>query len=580
MIDPREQRSRLFGAFRELFRRLGEAAPLVVVIDDLQWADADSRALLSELMAPPGAPRLLLVATVRTDNTKEESLEISQLGDLMRDAIRLPVERLLPDEARDSPSDWSATARARASWTQSSSRAWPRGIPCSSTHSCVMPAWSTTRRPGHRSRKRCGRASLRCRPMRAACSSSSRSRAVVSRRRLWVLRRDSRSPSSRTTSRCCAPRTSSPPPAADRAITSRRITTEFAARCWLTSMHPRSASHHRRLAERSRATNHIDPEALTVHWREAGELAKAATFAKLAAEKATSALAFDRAAASTRSASRCSAASAPRDATSCGTRRRSRTPDEAAKRGSQYLLAAEGASASESIELRRRAAEQLLRSGRIDEGLAAIEHVCERRRPRADDHAEGRARVAAVPPRARRARGLRVPRARRESTFRKRAQKIDICWSVSAGSRFVDTIRGADFQSRQLLLALRAGEPYRIVRALAMETGLRGIRRRGHAQAHRQAAGEQRPSSRAASIVRTPSGLSVGRGTAAFLQGRWRDGFALNTEAEAILRDHCTGVTWELDTARFMALWSAFYRGDSRASAPRPSAPRRVRGAR
>lgn len=99
-LDPREQRDRLFGALRELLRRISEAAPLVIAIDDLQWTDADSLALLAELVAEPGAPRLLFVATVRTEDAKRESLERAQLEQVMEGAILLPVERLLPDEAR------------------------------------------------------------------------------------------------------------------------------------------------------------------------------------------------------------------------------------------------------------------------------------------------------------------------------------------------------------------------------------------------------------------------------------------------------------------------------------------------
>src|SRR5207245_8709517 len=38
---------------------------LVLILDDLQWSDADSLAMLRELSRPPHAPSLLLLATVR-----------------------------------------------------------------------------------------------------------------------------------------------------------------------------------------------------------------------------------------------------------------------------------------------------------------------------------------------------------------------------------------------------------------------------------------------------------------------------------------------------------------------------------
>ena len=43
---------------------------------------------------------------------------------------------------------------------------------------------------------------------------------------------------------------------------------------------------------------------------------------------------------------------------------------------------------------------------------------------------------------------------------------------LPAGLARVDFIRAADFQSLNLLLSLRAGEPYRVARALAMEAAL------------------------------------------------------------------------------------------------------------
>jgi predicted ATPase len=64
--NPLALRAQAFQELKRLLAAMAERARLVIFIDDLQWADKDSLALLQHLLDPPDAPRFLLIATRRS----------------------------------------------------------------------------------------------------------------------------------------------------------------------------------------------------------------------------------------------------------------------------------------------------------------------------------------------------------------------------------------------------------------------------------------------------------------------------------------------------------------------------------
>ncbi len=226
-----------------------------------------------------------------------------------------------------------------------------------------------------------------------------------------------------------------------------------------------------------------------------------------------------------------------------------------------YQEAAIGADQLELIELQRRAAYQFLVSGHIDEGLSAFGAILDRvglslpPTPR-------RALLRLLLSRARlRLRGLRFRERAAAEVPGEKLELIDISRSVAVGISVVDVIRGADYQTRSLLLALEAGEPVRIALALGWEAvhvacqGRPAWRRTERLVA---AAGSL------ADRLGNPHALgmaSLSAGAAEFLIGRHLRALEFADRAAAIFRDRCTGVIWELDTTRIFALWALWSLG-------------------
>jgi hypothetical protein len=113
----------------------------------------------------------------------------------------------------------------------------------------------------------------------------------------------------------------------------------------------------------------------------------------------------------------------------------------------------------------------------------------------------------------------------------------------------VDVIRAADFQVRHLILALSAGEPYRIARALAMEVGHSTTRGARSQQRTDKLLGIMQAIAERANHPHALGLAKLWAGASASLQGRHVRALEMSQQAETMLREKCTGVTWELDTA-------------------------------
>lgn len=73
-VDHQELRRRASVALRDLLNRIADLHPVTLWIDDLQWGDVDSVALLREAMRPPDALDALIVITCRVEQFERSSI--------------------------------------------------------------------------------------------------------------------------------------------------------------------------------------------------------------------------------------------------------------------------------------------------------------------------------------------------------------------------------------------------------------------------------------------------------------------------------------------------------------------------
>jgi len=559
-VDLFTLRKQAFGALRELLGRIARRQPLVIYLDDLQWADADSIFLLEDLFRPPDAPPLLLVGSFRTEDIDARPFLKQLLLQTGTDTCReLFVDPLQGGEARElARSLFSATGVSIEPFVESivreaggspflleqltqyammSERAATAGI----TLTTMLEERISQLPEG--SRQFLDTLAVARRPVNqdvavnAAGLHDDPLKVLSSLRATQFVR--------------------SGGAGYGVELYHDRIGETFES---LLSDDERRQIH-RRLAQAIEARGLDDPEGLYEDYLGAGEEDRAALHAKAAARKAASALAFDRAALYCRRAIELmpdaenvvdlkielgnSLANAGR-------------PAEAAR---EFLEAAKVSAPRRALDLQQRAGAQLLTGGHIDEGLEVFRVVLE----------SAGFKLAKGPKRALlslilhrlwlRLRGLEFIERDISSIPEGDLLRIDICWAVAAGLGVVDLIRGADFQSRHLLLALRAGEIYRVARAMAFEVGQTAAKGGATHERALQLADRTEALARRAGNPHA-TGLAIwARGLSAYLIGHWKEASEFCERAAEVLRDQCTGVTWELTiTYRFM-LGALLWRG-------------------
>jgi hypothetical protein len=236
---------------------------------------------------------------------------------------------------------------------------------------------------------------------------------------------------------------------------------------------------------------------------------------------------------------------------------------------SAYKEAAHYANPADALELERRAAHQLLRTGNVADGLNTVTGVLERL-------------------------GVKLPRSAGAAVFSLYLRRLrlnlrgtgfeardpshvppndlvraDVLGSLARALSIVDLVRGADAQTRHLLLALKLGDPARLARALALESGY---------QAMTSDIDDDRwlkPLTRAEALAEhvrdsQARGLALWvRAAASFLRGAFRENVQVATEAERVLSTECTDVDWELGNTRVFRVLSQHYLGELKANAER-----------
>jgi tetratricopeptide (TPR) repeat protein len=564
VANPLEQRRRAFSALKGLLASLTRKQPVVIAIDDLHFADADSLSLLRTLVVGSDAAPIGVLCSagretrgaqgneIRLDSLRSslpeqgEAIVLEGLDEAS--AIQL-AQHLLDLDPLDEPPPAHVVARE--------GRGHPRLIeelvqhlkehPLDAGHMSIEDVVRTkTAELPHAALHVVTLLAIAGNPMplevlrQAASLDPPELSAVLTRLRLSRLVR-SIGVRGRERLELCYERIREAV-LADVSEDQRSI-------------------HHRALALAYEAARSEDYEELSLHWARSGARERAAEFAAKAADEALLAFAFERAAQLYQQAVELSG-----DQVSPELHARHGDALVSAGRGPEgaraYLAAASKKSSAEAIDLRRRAAEQLMTSGHAEEGLAVADEVMTELSLTVSDNPRWSKLLATARMARLELRGFDF-KARDTSEIAARdLVRIDACWTLFVGFAALEPTRAPDPITRHLLLALAAGEPYRVGRGLSalstmMSMSRTGMRPRAQELAERaEAISERLDDPHLTGLCQLNAGLR------AFHGGDLDAARVAFDQAERTFQEGCRGAAWEIGTTHFFSLLCRLAMGD------------------
>jgi serine/threonine protein kinase len=476
-LGEQEIRVLAFKALCELLARMADRSPVVIWIDDLQWGDLDSVGFLAELILPVDAPALMLILSFRSEDSASSAAVamLQALQPRLKDAdlwVHLGLGGLSEQEACQLL-NLLQTSGNRVTKKQSLDIMKEcRGSPLVMTELFRFALRKVDAgAPGQEM------GGVRVFEM---IRERARNLSSTAQQLLEALSLAGEPVSKSTLYRAVEAGIDDPARETDLLIREHLVRVTGSSElepfhdqvreACLTCLSPEEiVNRHSRLAELFESEEAPDPRRLLRHYLGAGNL-KAAFEAALAAAKISeTALAFEQAA-----GFYARAIEAGRADESARARLHQKRAEALANAGRGYesaecyLEAARSATHTDALAMRRSAAEQLMRSGHLEEGTRLFVHLL--RDAGVTMPAKPLACVIRVV-------ALRAFLRIRGSRWRERTEaeipaeklrRLDLLWNGALVLTTGNPIFGNYLQARHMLDALRAGEPFRLALSLGL----------------------------------------------------------------------------------------------------------------